>query len=364
MKIYDEDYTLHINDVPKDALFFDIETTGISPERSHMYLFGCIHQVCDDKWHFRQWLIEEPQDERYAITDINNYISKFKLLVHFNGNRFDIPYVAQRCAKLCIPDVISGLDSLDLYRRLHHTKLLFGIENTKQKTFERFTGLNRVDKFNGGELIDVYHDYQKTQSEDCLHMILLHNREDVLGMTKVLSLLPYGHLFDKNAHISSEKPVILSQDNDSVLLKIHSDYSYPIPVSRRILDVNVHLEGEYITLRIPLCHDELKYFFPHAVEYYYLPVEDMAVHKSVGATVDPAFRQQATRETCYIKRKGTFFRLPGYFAKEIYRPCYAGSPYAEFCDKILDDASFWNEYLVSLFASIRSLPAYAKSQGI
>ncbi|MBQ0026827.1 MAG: ribonuclease H-like domain-containing protein, partial [Lachnospiraceae bacterium] len=93
------------------------------------------------------------------------------------------PYVAQRCAKLCLPDVISGLDSLDLYRRLHHTKLLFGIENTKQKTFERFTGLFRVDQFNGGELIDVYHDYQKTQSEESLRMILLHNREDVLGMT-------------------------------------------------------------------------------------------------------------------------------------------------------------------------------------
>ena len=43
---------------------------------------------------------------------------------------------------------------------------------------------------------------------------------------------------------------------------------------------------------------------------YYLPKEDMAVHKSVGCFVEPAYRQKATAANCYIKKDGRFLPLP------------------------------------------------------
>ena len=45
-------------------------------------------------------------------------------------------------------------------------------------------------------------------------------------------------------------------------------------------------------------------------EYFYLPAEDTAVHKSVASYVDKEFRQKATKDTCYIKQNGDF--LPAY----------------------------------------------------
>lgn len=69
-------------------------------------------------------------------------------------------------------------------------------------------------------------------------------------------------------------------------------------------------------MRIPLYHGELKYFYPNYKDYYYLPAEDMAIHKSVAAYVDKNHRTQATAATCYSKKSGCF--LPQY--QELFSP--------------------------------------------
>ena len=61
---------------------------------------------------------------------------------------------------------------------------------------------------------------------------------------------------------------------------------------------------------------ELKYFYPNYKDYYYLPTEDMAVHKSVASYVDKNFRIQAAAATCYVKKPGCF--LPQY--QELFSP--------------------------------------------
>ena len=42
--------------------------------------------------------------------------------------------------------------------------------------------------------------------------------------------------------------------------------------------------------------------------YYYLPKEDMAVHKSVGCFVEPAYRQKQLPLTATSKKTADFFR--------------------------------------------------------
>lgn len=52
--------------------------------------------------------------------------------------------------------------------------------------------------------------------------------------------------------------------------------------------------------------DTLKYFYPDYQNYYYLPEEDMAIHKSIADSVDPSYRKKATKNTCYTKKAGIF----------------------------------------------------------
>lgn len=57
--------------------------------------------------------------------------------------------------------------------------------------------------------------------------------------------------------------------------------------------------------------DTLKYFYPDYQNYYYLPEEDMVIHKSIADSVDPSYRKKATKTPVIQKKQESFFpRVP------------------------------------------------------
>ncbi|WP_029505456.1 hypothetical protein [Lachnoclostridium phytofermentans] len=81
------------------------------------------------------------------------------------------------------------------------------------------------------------------------------------------------------------------------------DSNYPLTLTTR------ENEG---CISITFYHGSLKFFFDNYKDYYYLPLEDTAVHKSVGEYVEKEYRQNAKPDTCYIKKTGYF--LPQSYA--------------------------------------------------
>ncbi len=71
-------------------------------------------------------------------------------------------------------------------------------------------------------------------------------------------------------------------------------------------------------LHVLIYSGELKYFYENYKDYYYLPMEDVAMHKSVAAYVDKQHRKQATATTAYLRRTGTFLPQPA----ELYKPAF------------------------------------------
>ena len=53
------------------------------------------------------------------------------------------------------------------------------------------------------------------------------------------------------------------------------------------------------------CQDTLKYFYDNYKDYFYLPKEDTAIHKSVATYVDKDFRQKA--KTAFVGFEPTVF---------------------------------------------------------
>ena len=106
-------------------------------------------------------------------------------------------------------------------------------------------------------------------------------------------------------------------------------------------------------LRIPVEVGTLKYFFPDYKNYYYLPAEDMAVHKSVAAYVDKQHRQPAKPATCYTKKQGLF--LPQ--KKPLHTPVFFKEykdtlSYFELTNELLADSNFLSAYSMECIASI------------
>lgn len=356
MKIIDKKKVFESNHIPEDYIFIDIECTGLAKEKTDLYLVGvCSYK--DESLIFRQWFLESPSEEAAVLSDVAKYLEDYKTLVTFNGNFFDLPYLDYHAKKAGVPSPYLSMNSLDLYLSFKCLKRLFSMERTRQKDFEVFIGDNREDTYGGGELINVYYDYLSSRDDELLHLLLLHNEEDVLEMPRLMPILAYTKLNKKDVDIIKAAPEIVSKTDDEILLQFDAcDYFFR-HVSKSLGElaggIYVSLCEDKINLKLPLYTGELKYFFPHARDYFYLPKEDIAVHKSVGCFVDPAFREKATKENCYTKKEGTFFPLVSLDAEEIYRKCYGSCPYATLTDEILDDADFWSSYLHSLFELIR-----------
>ena len=89
-------------------------------------------------------------------------------------------------------------------------------------------------------------------------------------------------------------------------LCFESPCSVPVDFEAENGRVNMSLEKNLLKFRIELYQGDLKFFYPNYKDYFYLPLEDTAVHKSVGEFVDKSARVRATAKTCYTRKSGLF----------------------------------------------------------
>lgn len=294
-----------------EALFLDIETTGFTARSSSLYLIGCAY-YSEGFWHTLQWMAETPAEEKDVLDAFFQFAENHRFLIQFNGNNFDIPYLTQKCAQLGLSYGFDGFDGADLYRRLFPYKNFLDLLNLKQKTIETFLSLNREDTFGGGELIAFYKDYVNHPTQETLSVLLLHNEEDLKGMLEILPMLAYfdAFHFPLTAKKVQANTYLDAFDRHRTELLIHASLPTPVPktVTHSSEGFYAKLEGDNLTLRVPVYDEELKYFYSNYKDYYYLPMEDVALHKSVASFVDKACREPATARNCYTRKASRYLR--------------------------------------------------------
>lgn len=177
-----------------NILFFDIETTGLSPKNASVYLIGAA-VIEDKKWTLHQWFAENTAEEEAILDAFLQFSVPYKKLVHFNGTTFDIPFLQAKCKKYGLTASFAEMEQTDIYRQISPFKNLLKLSNCKQKSLEEFLGLNREDPFNGGQLIELYKVYRQERDHRLLEVLLLHNADDLRGMLSVVSILSYPALF-------------------------------------------------------------------------------------------------------------------------------------------------------------------------
>ena len=85
---------------------------------------------------------------------------------------------------------------MDIYKKIKPYRKLLGLENMKQKSIEQFLGLAREDKYNGGQLIEVYREYLMTHESFLYDLLILHNEDDLKGMPSILPILCYADMME------------------------------------------------------------------------------------------------------------------------------------------------------------------------
>lgn len=341
----------------ENILFFDIETTGFSRSASMLYLIGCMYRK-DEKLIIEQFFAESKQDEIEVLLSFQKLVSSKQTLISFNGLGFDVPFLNAKCNTFGFDEFLNNYHHLDILKKAKQTKSLLRLPDYKQKTIECFLGISREDTFNGGELIPIYHEYLKTHDTQLEDLLLLHNFEDILGMLDLLPILTYKEILNGAFTLENTKLCDYHsyegelQKEYIITLKNH----YPVPkqISCQCMNYYLIMYKETTKIQVPIIANELRFFFPNYKDYFYLPKEDMAIHKSVAAFVDKEYRQKAKACNCYTRKESVF--LPQYdtiitpvFRREYKDTCCYFELNEDFCNS--DEAQLhYIKHILSFFS--------------
>lgn len=348
MEHFQMNYPIETIASPEQVLFLDIETTGFTARSSYLYLIGCAYYR-KGSWQLCQWFAEDYTQEAELLTAFFEFAKDFSFLIHFNGNNFDLPFLLQKCSQLNLPYDFEGKDGLDIYRRISPYKYFLKLNNCKQKTIEQFLGLNREDVFTGGELIGIYHDYVKAPTEFSQKALLLHNADDIRGMMNSLTILSYYDFLSKpvkakKVQANSYKDLSGNKRRE-LLITLALEQPLPQPVSYSANNCYFKGEAATATIKVPILEEELKYFYANYKDYYYLPDEDVALHKSVATFVDKEHRTQATASTCYTRKYSEY--LPQWDAlitPVFLRDFHSKEYFFELTDELKQNRNAFSDY--------------------
>ncbi len=178
-------FQLYFQDM--DIGILDIETTGLSPKNSAFILGGLVTPGCSGL-KTEQFFAGSLPEEQEALASFWKAVSEKDVLITFNGQHFDLPFMKARA-----PEIIKRFPfHLDLYLMVKNfSPIRKFLPNLKQKSIENYMGLwqYRKDEISGKESVDLYYRFLSEKRNELKELILLHNHDDILQLYRLLKVL-------------------------------------------------------------------------------------------------------------------------------------------------------------------------------
>ena len=239
-------------------LFYDIETTGLSRNSTFLYLIGAVAYE-ENNWQMYQWMIENEEEEPELLKTFSEFLQDFSCTIQYNGDSFDQPYLDARYQIHGLSSPFAKLPSLDLYRELKPLKGLLKLSRMNQPSMESFLGITERNYCDGGACIRLYKQFASGKKPEAAEIVMGHNREDLLGLGKIFSMLSYLALFNEDYEALNNR----------------------------------------VRLLVKLQNGRLKQYYSNYKDYDYIPSEDTAIPKTLSACMDKKLRRPAKRDNCY-----------------------------------------------------------------
>ncbi|HHY47174.1 MAG TPA: hypothetical protein GX506_07770 [Firmicutes bacterium] len=172
---------------PGDAVFLDIETTGLYFTLP-LFLIGMLYRIGEGLIMVEQYLARTPEEEGAILEAAMDRLSGFKTAITYNGRRFDIPYLRARAAMMGTGGRLN-LHEIDLLMpvRRRYRGLLPDCRLSTAGTY--LMGLRRDGDIPGWMVPEIYYRFIDTRCADTIRPVLEHNIMDLLTLELLSELL-------------------------------------------------------------------------------------------------------------------------------------------------------------------------------
>lgn len=169
--------------------YFDIETTGFDKHEDIIMLISLGWFLNKKSFYIKQYYAENTQEEKNVLSAFKEDLKEYDTWCSYNGKAFDQPFIENRMLKNHIKDFTAPLEHIDLYRLIRPYYKQLGLDRCNLKSVEKYIGINRLDKIDGGMSVELYNKYLRTNDEKLQKIIMLHNYEDVLNLPKIFKVI-------------------------------------------------------------------------------------------------------------------------------------------------------------------------------
>ncbi len=171
--------------------FLDTETTGLAGgSGTYAFLIG-VGWVDETGFRLKQYFLREPGEEASALEALEEQLSRFDVMVTYNGKSYDQPLLETRFRMARRRPPFDRLAHMDL---LHGSRRLWKLRFDSCRLMElehQILGVERQGDVPGELIPYLYFDYLRKGEILRLVPVFHHNAIDVLTLACLTAIVPY-----------------------------------------------------------------------------------------------------------------------------------------------------------------------------
>ncbi|MCI5699569.1 MAG: ribonuclease H-like domain-containing protein [Lachnospiraceae bacterium] len=274
MKTIKADFSINfpyfsVNDDDLSYLVFQMQTTGHYWRTTQITEFCIIHPTANEKWEELHLVSEIESDEYDMLLLFSEWLSECTHLIGYNSTSFHIPYLEQKYRAYGLESPFFGKKHTDLYQKYKTLgkRMLLSMKLEDMRTF-----LNIPETANDPGII-----------------------------LAVSSLSSFESFFSGNFTILDACCL-----EEELLFTLEA--AIPFPVAYRYHHSCFYLicDESRAKIKIKTFGGRLRVYYQDCENYWYLPAEDMVIHKSLASSIDRSKRVKANPSNCYTYVTHTF----------------------------------------------------------
>ena len=152
-----------------ETVFLDIETTGLDRNNDDITVIGLFDGI-ETKTMIK--------GINFNSKELKNELSKYKLIVTFNGASFDIPFINK-----LYPNLLPNIPNFDIKSVTNKLNLKGGL-----KEIEKKLGIKRsriIERFCGGDALTLWKMYRATGDDYYLKLLVEYNEDDIINLKTI-----------------------------------------------------------------------------------------------------------------------------------------------------------------------------------